>query len=113
MSAGDTRRASSSLGGLRAASNMTAEERSARSRAAAQERWRRENERRAAEGLPPTKKHASEPSAQDLEPWLELVDEKWPDRQWPPGARRRQAIILARAAAAEAIAEAFRNGGTA
>jgi len=93
---------------------MTAEERSARSRAAAQERWRRENERRAAEGLPPTRKHAPEPSAQDLEPWLEEVDRRFPDRQWPNReARRRQAIILARAAAAEAIAEAFKSGGTA
>lgn len=102
----------SSLGGLRAAANLTPEQRAERSRAASNARWARENERRTAAGLPPTKKHAPEPSADDLEPWLELVDEKWPDREWPNReARRRQAIILARSAAAEAASEAMKRRG--
>ena len=103
---------SRALGGLRAASNMTPEERSERARAAASARWARENERRAAEGLPPTKKHRAEPSADDLEPWLEEVDRRYPDREWPNReARRREAIILARTAAAEAAADAVRRRG--
>lgn len=105
---------SRALGGLRAASNMTPEERSERARAAAAARWARENERRAAEGLPSTKKRTPEPSADDLEPWLEEVDRRFPDREWPNReARRRQAIILARTAAAELAAEAMKRRGDA
>lgn len=95
---------------------MSPEARSARGRAAAEERWRRENERRAAAGLPPTKKHLPEPSAEELEPWLEETDRRFPDREWPHReARRRQAIILYRAALAETIADAMRrtSGGSA
>lgn len=104
------------LGGLRAATNLTPEERSERGRKAAQARWAKENAKRAAEGLPPRGRRAPEPSAEDLEPWLEEVDRRWPDRAWPNReARRRQAIILARAAAAEAAAEyiAKREAGNA
>lgn len=101
-----------SLGGLRAAANMTPEQRAERSRKASEARWARENERRAAAGLPPTKRQAPEPSADDLEPWLEEVDRRYPDRAWPNReARRREAIILARTAAAEAAAEAVRRRG--
>lgn len=100
---------SRALGGLRAASNMTPEERSERSRAASNARWARENERRAAAGLPPTKKFAPEPSAEDLEPWLDEVDRRYPNRQWKREERRREAIILARTAAAEAAAEAMKR----
>lgn len=108
-------RQASAIGGLRAASNMTSEERSERSRKAATERWRREDEARAAAGLPPRKRRAPEPSAAELEPFLEEVDRRWPARQWPNReARRRQAIILARMAVAEAVSDALKNrGGTA
>ena len=58
---------------------------------------------------PPTPTRAGQ-SLGELEPWLEAVDEKWPDRQWPNReARRRQAIILWRTAVAEIIADAMRN----
>lgn len=103
-------RAGLSLGGLRAAANMTPEERSERSRKAAAVREAKRDAERAAAGLPPRKKAAPEPSASELEPWLEAVDEKWPNRQWPNReARRRQAIILWRTAVAEIIADAMRN----
>lgn len=115
MTAGEKRpsmpsRASASLGGIRAAANMTPEARSERSRAAAAKRWAREDAEREAAGLPPRKKRAPEPSAAELEPWLEEVDRRFPDRQWPNReARRRQAIILARTAIAETIAAAMKN----
>ena len=100
----------SSLGGLRAAANMTPEERSERARAASAARWAKENERRVAAGLAPTKKFAPQPSADDLEPWYEKVDELYPDREWPNReARRREAIILARTAAAEAASDAIKK----
>lgn len=99
------------LGGLRAASNMTPEERSERSRTASIARWARENERRAAAGLAPTRKHRTEPSADELEMWVEEVDRLYPDREWRSDARRRQAIILARTAAAEAASEAMKRRG--
>ncbi|MBP5802383.1 hypothetical protein J2D78_09840 [Microbacterium maritypicum] len=118
MSASDDRRpvsrAASSLGGIRAAANMTPEERSERSRAAAAVRWAKDAERRAAEGLPPRKKPLPEPSAAELEPWLDEADRRFPDREWPNReARRRQAIILWRTAAAEAVAAAFKNANEA
>lgn len=96
---------SRALGGLRSAANLTPEQRSERARHAVSVRWARENARRAAAGLPPVGRSTPEPSAEDLEPWLEEVDRRWPDREWPNReARRRQAIILARTAAAEAAA---------
>lgn len=94
---------SRALGGLRAAANMTPEERSERARKAALAGVAKREAERAAAGLPPRRKPAPEPSAEELEPWLDEVDRRWPDRQWPNReARRRQAIILARTAAAEA-----------
>ncbi|GAA1913549.1 hypothetical protein GCM10009775_02780 [Microbacterium aoyamense] len=103
-------RAHSSLGGIRAAANMTPEQRSERSRAAATKRWARVDAEREAAGLPPRKKRAPEPSAAELEPWLEEVDRRFADRQWPNReARRRTAIILWRTAIAESIAAAMRN----
>lgn len=103
-------RESASLGGIRAAANMTPEERSERSRAAASKRWAQVDADRAAAGLPPRRKRAPEPSAAELEPWLDEVDRRFPDRQWPNReARRRQAIILARTAIAEMIAAAMRR----
>lgn len=98
------------LGGLRAAANMSPEERSARARAAAEARWSRENERRAAEGLPPLQKRAPLPSAEELEPWLDELDRRYPKRQWASSeARRREAILLLRTAAAEAASEAMKR----
>jgi hypothetical protein len=99
-----------SLAGFRTAANMTPEERSERARVAATKRWALEDERRAAAGLAPLKRRPPEPSAEELEPWLELVDQKWPDRQWPNReARRRQAIILLRTETAELAAEAMKR----
>jgi hypothetical protein len=103
-------RAGQSLGGLRAAANMTPEARSERSRNAAAVREAKRDAEREAAGLPPRRKASPEPSAAELEPWLDEVDRRWPDRQWPNReARRRQAIILARTAIAEAVAAAMRN----
>ena len=106
-------RAASSLGGIRAAANMTPEERSERARKAAAVREAKRDAEREAAGLPPRKKRAPEPSAEELAPWLEEVDKRYPGRQWPREARRRQAIILARTAVAEAIADAFKNANEA
>ncbi|MBS1897168.1 MAG: hypothetical protein JSS88_07295 [Actinobacteria bacterium] len=102
---------SRALGGLRAAANMTPEQRSERARKARAVQLAREDERRAAAGLPPRKRRAPEPSMEDLEPWLEEVDRRYPDREWPREARRREAIILARTAAAEAAADAMKRRG--
>lgn len=99
--------AQSALGGLRAAANMTAEQRAERARAAARKRWDRVNAEREAAGLPPTRKRPSEPSADVLEFWLQEVDRLFPAREWPSSeARRRQAVLLLRIATAEAAAEA-------
>ncbi|WP_404435239.1 hypothetical protein LG322_08735 [Microbacterium aerolatum] len=107
-------RRSRALGGLRSAANLSPEERSERARKAAIAGWAKRNAERAAQGLPPTKKRAPEPSADELEPWLELVDRRYPDREWPNReARRRQAIILARTAAAEAASDALKRRGDA
>lgn len=98
------------LGGLRAAANMTPEERSERARKAALIGVAKREAERAAAGLPPRRKPAPEPSAEELEPWLEEVDRRWPKRQWPNReARRRQAIVLLRTAAAEAASEAMKR----
>lgn len=100
------------LGGLRAAANLTPEARSERSRLAATARWAKSDAEREAAGLPIRKRRAPEPSAEDLEPFLDDVDRLWPDRQWPNReARRRQAIILARTAAAEAASGALNRSG--
>lgn len=101
---------SRALGGLRAAANMTPEQRSERARKAALAGVAKREAERAAAGLPPRRKPAPEPSADDLEPWLEEVDRRFHGREWPNReARRRQAIILARTAAAEAAAEAIKR----
>lgn len=98
------------LGGYAAAANLSPEERSERARRAVQARWAAENARRAAEGLPPTKKTEPLLSAEELEPWLEEVDRRYPKRQWPnKEARRRQALLLARQAAAQAAQAALRG----
>lgn len=103
-------RAESALGGLRAAANMTPEARSERARNAAAVREAKRDAEREAAGLPPRKKRAPEPSAVELEPWLEECDRRFPDRQWPNrDARRRQAVILWRTAVAEIIAAAMKN----
>lgn len=103
-------RAANALGGLRAAANMTPEQRTARAqKAQAAGKQKRDAEREAA-GLPPRTKRPPEPSAEALEPYLEEVDRRWPAREWPNReARRRQAIILLRMEAAEAITEAFKR----
>jgi hypothetical protein len=103
---------SRALGGLRAAANMTPEERSERARKAALAGVAKREAARAAAGLPPRRKPAPEPSADELEPFLDEVDRRWPNRQWQNReARRRQAIILAREAVAEAAAEALKQRG--
>jgi hypothetical protein len=91
---------------------MTPEERSARARKASAAREAKPAAEREAAGLPPRRKRPPEPSAAELEPWLDEVDRRWPDRVWPNrDARRRQAIVLLRTAAAEAVAEAFKHRG--
>ncbi|MBT2494241.1 hypothetical protein J7E45_01350 [Microbacterium sp. ISL-59] len=100
---------SRSLGGLRAAANMTPQERSDRAKRARAVQLQREDARRAEAGLPPRKRRAPEPSAEDLDPWLEKVDELFPGREWGREERRRQAIVLARTAAAEAASESMKR----
>lgn len=103
-------RAGQSLGGLRAAANMTPEQRSERARKANLARQAKRDAAREAAGLPPRRKPLPEPSASELEPWLDECDRRFPDRQWPNReARRRQAIILWRTAIAETIAAAMKN----
>lgn len=100
---------SRALGGLRAAANMTPAERSERARKARAAQLARQDAERAAAGLPPRKRRAMEPSAEDLEPWYEEVDRLYPDREWNREERRREALLLARTAAAEAAAEAMKR----
>ncbi|WP_404472361.1 hypothetical protein [Microbacterium aerolatum] len=104
---------SRALGGLRAAANMTPEQRSERARKARAVQLEREDAKRAAAGLPPRKRRAPEPSIEELEPWLEKVDQMYPDREWNREARRRQAIMLARTAAAEAASKSMKRRGDA
>ncbi|AZC14569.1 hypothetical protein DT073_13385 [Microbacterium sp. ABRD28] len=90
---------------------MSPEERAERGRRGAEVTNAKKAAKRAAQGLPPTKKRPPQPSAAALAPWLEEVDRRWPDREWSsPEARRRQAILLLRMATAEAVAQAMRNG---
>ncbi len=94
------------LGGYVTASRMSPEERSERARQASAARWEAENERRRALGLPPTRRRLPLLSTEELEPWLEAVDRRFPDRQWSSHEeRRRQALLLARMAAAAASHE--------
>lgn len=91
------------LGGYAAMSKLTPEERSERARKAVETRWSRENARRAAAGEAPTKKTEPILSAEELAPWLEEVDRRFPDQRWPnKESRRRQALLLARQSAAQA-----------
>ena len=108
---GATRR-SRSLAGLRSAANLSPEERSERARKAALAGVAKRNAERAAAGLPPTKKRAPLPSAEELEPWLDEVDRLYPTRQWPSAdARRREAILLMRTAAAKLASDALKRRG--
>lgn len=106
-------RASQSLGGLRSAANMTPEERRARAKKAVERRWALENERRAAEGRPLTKKSRSARlEGEALERYLARVDEMFPGRVWKYAEdRKRQAIALARADAASMAREVFGDQG--
>jgi len=94
-SAFDSRRAR--LAAFAGAAKLTPEERSERARKGAAAMWAKDAAKREADGRPPRKPTKREPSANELEPWLEEVDRRWPDREWPHSeARRRQALILAR-----------------
>lgn len=99
-------------GGYAAAAAMTPEQRRERARKAVEARWARENERRAAEGRPPTKKTAKPLDDETLSVYLELVDERFgADYPWQyPTDRKRQALALARADTARMAAEAFGKG---
>lgn len=103
------------IGGYALAASRTPAERSEAARKAVQARWERENARRAAEGLPPTKKTHYPLEGEALDYYLALVDERF-GRDYPwkfPSDRKRQAIALARADAARAAAEAFSRRGDA
>lgn len=107
-------RTGQSLGGLRAAAGMSPEERSARARKAALAGIEKRDAEREAAGLPPRKKRPPEPSAEELEPFYELLDAKYPKRQWASReVRRREAILLMRIMIAENAAKAFKNSGDA
>jgi hypothetical protein len=85
---------------------MTPQERSEAASRAAKAKWAKVNAEREAAGLPLTKPVAPLMSATELEPWLEEIDRRWPDRVWNGyEERRREAMILARLAAAESLRE--------
>jgi len=91
-------------GGFTSSSNMTPAARSERAQKAAAARWAAENARRAEAGLAPTKRTVPVLSAEELEPWLEEVDRQFPGQRWDSQEqRRRQALLLARKAAADAV----------
>lgn len=99
-------------GAFAAHSNRTPEERSAIARKAAEARWAAENKRRAELGIAPTKRTVPLLSAEELEPWLEEVDRRFPDTKWSSQEqRRRQALLLARRAAAAAIDDVLKRNG--
>lgn len=103
-------RSSRSLGGIAAAANMTPEARRERARKAAAARWEKEDARRAAEGEPPTKKTPKPLPDDELDQWCLEVDRRFgADYPWRfPSDRKRQAVALAREAAARRVAEAMR-----
>ncbi|HEY8317142.1 MAG TPA: hypothetical protein VIG35_09770 [Gaiellaceae bacterium] len=109
MTGDQDRSALGRLGGLSSAAKMTPEQRTERARKAVATRWRRENERRTAEGIAPTKPTRQPLDAEELEPFLAEVDERFGvDYPWPNKmSRKRQAILLARQAAARLANEAF------
>lgn len=103
------------IGGYARAASLTPTERSEAARKAVTARWERENARRAAEGLPPTKKTHVPLDGEALAYYLRVVDERF-GRDYPwrfPSDRKRQAIALAREDAARAAAEAFGRRGNA
>ena len=97
-------------GGLTSSANMTPAERTERARKAVAARWAAENARRAELGLAPTKRTEQILSATELEPWLEEVDRQFPDQRWEnKEQRRRQALLLARQAAADILDGVFKR----
>lgn len=104
------------VGGHARAAKLSPEERREAARKAVTARWELENARRAAEGLPPTRKTTPLLSDDAKDHYLSLVDEQFGvDYPWKyPIDRIRQAEKLARADAARAAAAAWRaSGGTA
>lgn len=100
----------SARGGLRAAANMSPEARSERARIAGLANAAKQEAKRIAEGQPPRRVRPPQPSVVELEPWLAEVDRRYPDRQWKTGEeRRREAVLLLRIAAAEAIEAAMKG----
>lgn len=96
------------VGGFALAAMMTPEQRRENARRAVQARWAKENARRAAAGEPPTRKTTPALDDDALSYWLAEVDRQFPDYPWKyPQDRKRQAIALARQAAARAAAQAF------
>lgn len=90
---------------------LSPEERSESARRAVAARWAKENARREALGLPPTKKWEPELEADDLDAWLEELDASMPEaRLWPHEKRRRQAVLLMKKSIADATVEAMKRG---
>lgn len=106
---GEEMRRRGRVGGYAAAAKLSPTERSERARKAVAERWRRENERRAAEGQAPTKKTTPLLTDDAKAFYVERVDEIFgADYPWRyPSDRIRQAEKIARADAARTASEAF------
>lgn len=90
------------LGALTAHANKTEAERTAHAQKMANARWATVRAERIAQGLPPKSVRRPLLNAEELEPWLALVDETFPLEVFPSlEARKRRAILLARRAQAE------------
>lgn len=100
------------IGGYARAAKLTDEEMRDQMRKVRAARSAKDAARREAAGLPPVTPTPKPLSDDDMVAWLAVVDERFPDREWPNRmARRRMAVRLAREAAARAAAEAFRQMG--
>lgn len=102
------------IGGQATAAKYTDAEQSARLKAVRAARTKKDDARRAAEGLPPRTPTPKPLSDEALRYWLDRVDERFPDRVFENRMqKRRLAVRLAREAAARSAAAAFENGGRA
>lgn len=99
------------IGGYARAASMTEDEMRAQMRRVRAARTARDDARRAAEGLPPRTPAPKPLSDDELVYWLQVADERYPDRVYDNRMqKRRLAVRLARESAARMADRAFHPG---
>lgn len=102
------------IGGLTRAANLTEAEMKAQMSRVRAARTKKDDERRAAAGLPPRVPTPKPLSDEELAYWMSVCDERYPDRVYENRMqKRRLALRLAREQAARMAEQAFRpsSGG--